>query len=117
MCDNAFMIKQRTRPAAARLLWGARRAAGLSQRALALRAKVPQPTIASIESGRQDPRFETLLALVEACGQELAALPRPGGGVDRSLIREQLRLTPAQRLRAAGENAQAIQRLVAAAHR
>jgi len=111
------MIKRETRPAAARLLWGARRAAGLSQRALAQRAKVPQPTIAAIERGRQDPRFETLLALVEACGQELAALPRPGEGVDRSLIREQLRLTPAQRLRAAGENAQALQRFVGAARR
>jgi transcriptional regulator with XRE-family HTH domain len=78
---------------------------------------VPQPTIAAIESGHQDPRFETLMALVEACGQELAALPRPGEGVDRSLIREQLRLTPAQRLRAAGKNAQALQRFVTAAHR
>lgn len=111
------MIKPRTRPAAARLLWGARRAAGLSQRALAQRAKVPQPTIAAIERGRQDPRFETLLSLVEACGQELAALPRPGEGVDRSLIREQLRLTPAQRLRAAGVNAQALHRFVTAARR
>jgi transcriptional regulator with XRE-family HTH domain len=111
------VIKNSTRPAAARLLWGARRAAGLSQRALAQRAGLPQPTIAAIESGRQDPRFETLLALVEACGQELAALPTPGEGVDRSLIREQLRLTPAQRLRAAGENAQALQRFVGAARR
>src|SRR6266496_3738058 len=106
------MIKSPARPAAARLLWGARRSAGLSQRALADRAKVPQPTIAAIESGRQDPRFETLLALVESCGQELAALPRPGEGVDRSLIREQLRLTPAQRLRSAGENARALQRFL-----
>ena len=110
------MIK-RTRPAAARLLWGARRAAGLSQRALAQRSKVAQPTIAAIESGRQDPRFETLLALVEGCGQELAALPRPGEGVDRSLIREQLRLTPEQRLRSAGVNARALQRLLDAAGR
>jgi transcriptional regulator with XRE-family HTH domain len=89
----------------------------LSQRALAERAKVPQPTIAAIERGRQDPRFETLLALVEACGQELAALPRAGEGVDRSLIREQLRLTPEQRLRAAGYNAQALKRFVGAATR
>lgn len=99
------------------MLWGARRAAALSQRALAQRSKVAQPTIAAIESGRQDPRVETLLALVEACGQELAALPRPGQGIDRSLIREQLRLTPEQRLRNAGENARALQRLVGAARR
>ena len=111
------MINRRTRPPAARLLWGARRAAGLSQRALALRSKVPQPTIAAIESGRQDPRFETLFALVEGCGQELAALPRPGEGVDRSLIRERLRLTPEQRLRSAGENARALKRFLGAARR
>jgi hypothetical protein len=78
---------------------------------------VPQPTIAAIESGRQDPRFGTLLALVESCGQELAALSRPGAGVDRSLIREQLRLTPEQRLRNAGANARALQRFLGAARR
>lgn len=105
------------RPAAARILWGARRAAGLSQRALAQRSKVAQPTIAAIESGRQDPRFETLLALVESCGQELAALPRPGQGLDRSLIRERLRLTPGQRLRRSGIDARNVQRLLSAARR
>ena len=111
------MIRHERRPAAARILWGARRAAGLSQRALAQRSKVAQPTIAAIESGRQDPRLETLLALVEACGHELAAIPRPGEGIDRSLIREQLRLTPEQRLRSAGANARALQRLVSVAPR
>lgn len=111
------MIMVRTRPAAARLLWGARRGAGLSQRALAQRSKVAQPTIAAIESGRQDPRFQTLLSLIEACGQELAALPRLGEGIDRSLIREQLRLTPEERLRLAGVNAKNLQRLVSAARR
>jgi transcriptional regulator with XRE-family HTH domain len=111
------MIKRSSRPAAARLLWGARRAAGLSQRALARRSNVPQPTIAAIESGRQDPRFETLMALVEASGQELAALPRPGEGIDRSLIRERLRLTPEQRLRSASKNARALRRFLGAARR
>jgi transcriptional regulator with XRE-family HTH domain len=78
---------------------------------------VAQPTIAAIESGRQDPRFETLRALIEACDQEVAALPRPGEGIDRSLIREQLKLTPEQRLRSAGENARALERLLSAARR
>lgn len=111
------MIARKQRPLAAQLLWGARRAAGLSQRALAQLSKVPQPTIAAIESGRQDPRFETLLALIENCGQELAVLARPGEGVDRTLIREQLRLTPEQRLRNAGENAHALQRFLGTARR
>jgi hypothetical protein len=78
---------------------------------------VPQPTIAAIESGHQDPRFETLMALVEASGQELAALPRPGEGIDRSLIRERLRLTPEQRLRSASKNARALKRFLGTARR
>lgn len=106
------MIVREVRPAAARLLWGARRAAGLSQRALAHLSKVAQPTIAAIESGRQDPRFETLLSLMEICGQEVAAIPRPGDGIDRTQIQQMLRLTPARRLRSAGENARALDRFL-----
>jgi predicted transcriptional regulator len=111
------MIKRPARSRAARLLWGARRAAGLSQRALAHRSKVPQPTIAAIESGRRDPRFETLLSLIESCGQEMTVLPRPGEGIDRTQIRQMLRLTPEQRLRNAGENARALQRFLGTARR
>lgn len=106
------MIKYGARPAAARLLWGARRSAGLSQRALARLSKVAQPTIAAIESGRRDPRFETLLSLIESCGQEVTAIPRPGKGIDRTQIQQMLRLTPAQRLRSAGENARALRRFL-----
>ncbi|MDP9282604.1 MAG: helix-turn-helix domain-containing protein [Chloroflexota bacterium] len=111
------MIKRDARPLAARLLWGARRGAGLSQRALALRAKVPQPTIAAIESGRQDPRFMTLSSLIHSCGQELAAIPRPGEGIDRTQIEQMLRLTPEQRLRSAGDNARALRRFLGTARR
>jgi transcriptional regulator with XRE-family HTH domain len=103
------MIK---RPEAARVLRTARHAAGLSQRALAQRARVPQPTIAAIESGHQDPRFETLRMLVESCGRELTTLPQAGVGIDRSQIHALLRLTPGQRLRAAGESANALQRFL-----
>jgi DNA-binding XRE family transcriptional regulator len=39
---------------------GARRSAGLTQRQLAERSGVPQPTIARIESGKQMPRADTL---------------------------------------------------------
>jgi len=102
----------KNRPAAARLLRTARRSAGLSQRALASKSHVPQPTIAAIETGRQDPRFATLLALVESCEQEIATLPKLGGAVDRSQIRERLRLTPGQRLRASGVNAVALRRFL-----
>lgn len=103
------MIKRR---AAAELVRRARRSAGLTQRALARRSKIPQPTIAAIETGRQDPRFETLLSLVESSGREIITLPRPGQGVDRTQIRELLRLTPGQRLRSAAQDARGLERML-----
>ena len=59
---------------------GARRGAGLTQRQLAARSGVPQPTIARIESGRQVPRVDTLERLLDACGWELEMTPRRGEG-------------------------------------
>lgn len=84
----------------------ARRKAGLSQRALARRARVPQPTIAAIESGRQDPRYGTLLRLLRPSGYELDIVPRPGIGVDRTVMRAQLALPVAERFRRAARMAQ-----------
>ncbi len=78
------------------LLRTARHSAGLSQRQLARRARIPQPTIAAIERGRQDPRYATLTRLVRACGFDLVFANRPGE-VDRSIMREQLRRTPGER--------------------
>lgn len=76
----------------------ARRAANLSQRELGRRAGVPQSAIARIEQGRQVPRADTLDRLLRACGFELRLGPARGGGVDRSLIREWLDLSPQARL-------------------
>lgn len=103
------MIK---RTAAAALVRRARLSAGLTQRALARQSKIPQPTIAAVETGRQDPRFETLRVLVENCRRDVAALRRPGQGVDRTQIRELLRLTPGQRLRLAAQDARGLERLL-----
>jgi len=103
------MIK---RSAAAQLVRRARRSAGLTQRALARRSRIPQPTIAAIETGRQDPRFGTIASLVVSCDRELMAIPRPGQGVDRTQIRELLRLTPGQRLRSAAQDARGLERLL-----
>jgi predicted transcriptional regulator len=89
----------------------ARRTAHLSQRALAARTSVAQPTIARIEMGREDPRIDTLERLLRACGEELGARPVRGEGIDRTQIRELLRLTPRRRLELAGEEAEAIRRL------
>ena len=76
----------------------ARQAAGLSQRDLAARAGVAQPAIARIESGGVVPRVDTLEHLLRACGHNLQVATRAGSGVDRSVIRQLLRLTPRERL-------------------
>jgi transcriptional regulator with XRE-family HTH domain len=54
----------------------ARRSAALSQRQLAARSGVPQPTIARIEAGHQVPRADTLERLLRACGWQLDTTPR-----------------------------------------
>lgn len=76
----------------------ARRRAGLTQRELARRAGVPQPTVSRIERARVSPSFETLAPLIDACGMQLEVVDRPGDGVDRTLIRQRLAMTPTQRL-------------------
>ena len=88
--------------AAAEWVWGARRGAGLSQRQLAKRSGVPQPTIARIERGQQIPRVDTLMRLLDACDFELRLGPKRGRDVDVSLIELcifALRATPADPLK------------------
>lgn len=99
---------------AADILRAARAHAGLTQRALAERAGVPQPTVAAIETGKQDPRFRTLERLIRACGQELDLLPGSGDGVDRTQFRTTLRLSAAGRLVRAAQGARALRTLRAA---
>ena len=89
---------------AATTLRMARHAAGLSQRELAARAGVAQPALARIEAAGVVPRVDTL---------EVAR--RAGAGVDRSVIRELLRLTPRQRLDLAVADAANLDRLLAGA--
>jgi transcriptional regulator with XRE-family HTH domain len=93
---------------AARLVRNARRRAGLSQRALARAAGVPHSTVARIELGRLSPRTDTLERLLRASGRTLATEPTLGEGVDRSQIRELLRLTPGERARLAVADAAAF---------
>ena len=83
------------------ILRSARRKRGLTQRQLAELSGVPQPTVARIESGAVSPRMGTLLHLLAATGHELWLGRRLGQGVDRSLIRDRLRMTPADRIRLA----------------
>ena len=79
----------------------ARLGAGLSQRELARRSGVPQAAISRIERALASPRTETLDRLLRACGRDVGLVLRPGTGLDRSLIRDKLRLTTAERARLA----------------
>ncbi|MGH2591413.1 MAG: helix-turn-helix domain-containing protein [Actinomycetota bacterium] len=83
------------------ILLEARRGAGLSQRELSRRSGVPQAAISRIEHGLVSPRIETIDRLLRACGKDLELVARPGTGLDRTLIRERLRLSTAQRARLA----------------
>jgi transcriptional regulator with XRE-family HTH domain len=87
---------------AARILNMARRRAGLSQRELARRCGIPQPSISRIERGVVSPTVDTLERLLRACGMELEPVDRPReDDVDRTLIWESLKLTPGERARQA----------------
>ena len=102
---------------AAQALASARRRAGVTQRELARKAGVPQPSIARIESGKVVPRVDTLERLLRACGRGLEVGSRIGHGVDRTAMRRQLKLTPDQRLDYAVESGRNLRSLVASAQR
>jgi len=92
--------------ASERLLRTARRRAGMTQRQLAAASGIPQSTVARIERGMISPRLDTLERLLRASGHQLEVEPRLGIGVDRSQIRELLRLSPGRRaILAAGDAA------------
>jgi predicted transcriptional regulator len=84
----------------------------MSQRDLAEAAGVPQPAIARIEAGRVQPRVDTLDRLLEACGSDLEVAPRLGIGIDRTVMRRLLRLTPEERLAVAVADARGLERLL-----
>jgi predicted transcriptional regulator len=95
---------------AGRILRQARKRAGLTQRDLAIRAGVAQPVVARIESRGVVPRLDTLDRLLSACGEGLESGPRLGRGLDRSVIRTLLTLTPGERARLAVDEARNLER-------
>jgi transcriptional regulator with XRE-family HTH domain len=97
------MIASATRGEASRpgrLLADARRRAGLTQAALARRLAISQAAVARLEQPDSNPRIATLDRALRAAGAELmiSAPPREQS-IDETLIRQQLALTPTQRLR------------------
>lgn len=89
---------------AARLLRYARKRAGLSQRALAGKAGVPQSYVARVETSRIDPSVSSLSKLLRACATTLEAMPGSGEGIDRTLF--SLDRPPAERMADAAAVAQ-----------
>jgi len=86
--------------AAASLLRDARRSAGLTQADLAHRLGVSQAAVAKLESPRANPTVDTLDRALWATGHRLTLdAPARSAGVDESLIRRHLELTPAERIR------------------
>jgi transcriptional regulator with XRE-family HTH domain len=89
----------------------ARARAGLTQRELAARAGTTQSVVGRLESGVGSPRLETIERLLEAAGfrakadLELIAPNDPvvaayKADIDRTLLRDNLRRTPEERVRA-----------------
>ena len=93
----------------------ARRRVGKSQRDLAAASGISQATIARIESGDVDPHFDTVLALLRACGYDLELTELLGQGVDRLHIRANLELSPAERLSRVAQGADVLATLRSAA--
>jgi transcriptional regulator with XRE-family HTH domain len=76
-----------------------RRRTGVSQRELARRLNTSQAAIARWESGTVKSNLESVERALRACALELRVNLVPIDDHDTQLDREQLRLTPDQRLR------------------
>jgi transcriptional regulator with XRE-family HTH domain len=76
-----------------------RHEAAITQSQLASRMGTTQSAVAALERADSNPTLRTVADALDALGYELTlgASPKPPG-VDESLIRQQLELTPAQRL-------------------
>ena len=85
----------------ARLVRWARLHTGQSQAQVSEKTGIAQSTISRIEGGKFDPHFSVVRRLLRACGYDLELGPALGYGVDRSEIRQGLRMAPAERVAAA----------------
>jgi len=97
---------------AAILIRSARKQADLTQAELARRIGTKQPVISRWESAAEEPRLSALARVVSACGLRLKLSLVPDE-VDRSQIRQQLAMSPSQRL----ESVANLSRLRATARR
>jgi transcriptional regulator with XRE-family HTH domain len=68
------MARKKKVPPIGEQLEALRQAAGLSQSELSRRSGVRRASVCDIEAGKQQPTWETVLALVEACGGSIHIL-------------------------------------------
>jgi transcriptional regulator with XRE-family HTH domain len=103
---------------AAEAIRNARVRAGLTQRELAERVGTTQSAIARLEASGSNPTVATLERVLDATDHRLVlASARKGPGVDETLIREQLRLLPRERLRSFESTNRETRRLMLAGAR
>jgi transcriptional regulator with XRE-family HTH domain len=82
-----------------RLIRESREAAGLTQTELAARLGISQPALARLERPGSNPAVWTLARVMRATGNRLQLRRSPmRSGIDETLVAQQLRLTPQQRL-------------------
>src|SRR3982074_2710989 len=74
------------------------RLAALTEPELARRLATTQSAVSNWERGRDTPRVDTLARILEACGFEADMTFRRLDDVDRAQIRQNLAMTPAERL-------------------
>lgn len=79
------------------LVRSARADAGLTQQELADRLGTTQSAVSRWEKSRDEPRLATLGAILAACGLEATIVVQPDS-VDRAQIRQQLAMSPDDRL-------------------
>jgi transcriptional regulator with XRE-family HTH domain len=83
---------------AGELIREARQLARLTQAELARRLGTTQSAVSNWERDRDTPRVDTLARILEACGFEADMTFRRHDDVDRAQIRQNLAMTPAERL-------------------
>ena len=102
----------------AALIKQARRSAGLTQQELATRLGVTQAAVAQLEGPRANPSLGTLERALRATGHQLELRAvRRCPSIDTTLLREALRLSPAERLAAADRLLREAERIAAAGAR
>lgn len=95
------------------LIRRSRVSAGLTQAELARRLGTTQSAVSRLEKGHEEPRLARLASILAACGVRASLTLQPDDGVDRAQIRQQLALSPAQRLASVTN----VSRFVASARR